>query len=115
MRSRLVGQNRVDPCAQRGAMLEASDPADDGQPSLLNDLLSQGIGINVGARDALHHRVVTLDERMKRALVARAQGIYEPLLAFGGLGGRPTRGCERGCHLRYTPRATSARCAPWCR
>src|SRR2546426_7134692 len=92
-------------------MLEASDPADDRQPSLLNDLLSQGIRINVGARDALHHRIVTLDERMKRALVARAQGIYEPSLAFGGLGGRPTRGCERGCHRRYT-RARLARGVP---
>src|SRR5256885_6770076 len=96
-------------------MLEAINPADDGQPSLLNDLLGQAIRINVEARDALHHRIVALDERMKRALVARAQGIYEPSLITDDLGGRPTRGCERGCHGRYTPRVTSARCALRCR
>jgi len=31
-------------------------------------------------------------------------GLYELLLTSGELRGRPSRGCEQGCHRRYTPR-----------
>ena len=83
LRHRAVGDDPQQPRLERGAALEALDPAQDGEPRLLHDLLGDRVRADVAARHAQHQAVVAPHELGERILVTGAKSVDQILI--GGL------------------------------
>lgn len=77
MRPRPVREDVEHPRAERGTLLEVAKAPEDREPRLLDDIVRESVGPNVGARKPPQAVLVTVDQALEGGLVARQQAIEQ--------------------------------------